>query len=79
MGPLLSNFHSRLAYMIFYFFYKNAAFVMMLFWFQIYCGWSARTPLNDIFLVVFALLFTSLPTIVVGILDQDIHRKVKIL
>lgn len=66
--------YSRLAQMVLYFFYKNAVFVMLLYWFQPFCGFSARTLFNDVYLILFSLFFTAVPTLVVGILDQDLDR-----
>lgn len=34
--------YARLANMIKYFFFKNYVFVINLFWFQLFCGWSGR-------------------------------------
>ena len=70
--------YSRLAYMVLYFFYKNAAFVLLLFWYQVYCGFSAQNAINDVFLIFFTLVFTSLPVIVVGVVDQDVDRSLLI-
>ena len=47
----------------------------MLLWFQIYNGFSGGVFLDDINLIMFNLVWTSLPPIVLGIFDQDISDK----
>eukprot|EP00048_Salpingoeca_helianthica_P003463 m.67574 g.67574 ORF g.67574 m.67574 type:complete len:1066 (-) comp12715_c1_seq3:47-3244(-) len=62
--------YQRIAYLAIYLLYKNAMFVWLLFFFQPLCGFSAQTMLNDLYLILFSLLFTSLPCIVRAALDQ---------
>uniref|UniRef100_A0A4W3I3L6 Phospholipid-transporting ATPase n=1 Tax=Callorhinchus milii TaxID=7868 RepID=A0A4W3I3L6_CALMI len=66
--------YSRLANMILYFFYKNA-YVCLLFWYQFFCGFSGSSMIDYWILVLFNLLFTSIPPIVYGILDKDVSAK----
>ena len=47
-------------------------YVFLLFWYQIYCGWSSVVPVEQFSLVLYNLVFTSLPPMVVGAVDQDI-------
>lgn len=65
--------YQRLAYMILYNFYRNAVFVLMLFWFTLYTAYSPQTGLSDWSLVLFSVIYTSVPTIAVGILEQDLR------
>uniref|UniRef100_A0A4W3IC05 Phospholipid-transporting ATPase n=1 Tax=Callorhinchus milii TaxID=7868 RepID=A0A4W3IC05_CALMI len=67
--------YSRLANMILYFFYKNVAYVCLLFWYQFFCGFSGSSMIDYWILVLFNLLFTSIPPIVYGILDKDVSAK----
>ncbi|XP_078669323.1 phospholipid-transporting ATPase VA-like isoform X2 [Branchiostoma floridae x Branchiostoma belcheri] len=62
----------RLATVVAYFFYKNAAFVFILFWYQLLNGFSGSAPGDQYYLLFFNILFTSAPQIVVGILDQNL-------
>ncbi|KAM3836356.1 phospholipid-transporting ATPase VA isoform 2-T2 [Vipera latastei] len=64
--------YSRLANMVLYFFYKNAMFVALLFWYQIYCGFSGSSMIDQWYLIFFNLLFSSLPQLIVGVLDKDV-------
>ncbi|XP_075446674.1 phospholipid-transporting ATPase VA isoform X2 [Ascaphus truei] len=64
--------YSRLANMVLYFFYKNAMFVALLFWYQFYCGFSGSAMIDQWYLIFFNLLFSSMPQLVTGILDKDL-------
>ncbi|KAF7248192.1 putative phospholipid-transporting ATPase VD [Varanus komodoensis] len=67
--------YTRLANMVLYFFYKNLAYVNLLFWFQFFCGFSG-TPMTDYWsLIFFNLLFTSVPPIIYGVLDKDVSAE----
>lgn len=66
----------RLSRMILYFFYKNAAFVLVLFWFQINAGFSGSVMIDGIYLMVYNLLFTSLPPICIGVYDKIVEEDV---
>ncbi|XP_021953805.2 probable phospholipid-transporting ATPase VD isoform X3 [Folsomia candida] len=63
--------YDRLARMILYFFYKNAAFVFVIFWYQLLNGWSGSVMIDQMYLMVFNLFFTALPPMAIGIYDQD--------
>ncbi|XP_041115850.1 phospholipid-transporting ATPase VA-like [Polyodon spathula] len=67
--------YSRLANMILYFFYKNAMFVAILFWFQFYCGFSGSAMMDQWYLIFFNLMFSSFPQLVTGILDKDVSSE----
>ncbi|KAL7983788.1 hypothetical protein Chor_000664, partial [Crotalus horridus] len=64
--------YSRLANMVLYFLYKNAMFVALLFWYQFYCGFSGSSMIDQWYLIFFNLLFSSLPQLIVGVLDKDV-------
>ncbi|CAB3402424.1 unnamed protein product [Caenorhabditis bovis] len=61
----------RLAETILYFFYKNAMLVFVVFWYQIFNGFSAQVPIDPVYLMVYNLIFTSVPPLLYGWLDQD--------
>ncbi|XP_044022305.1 probable phospholipid-transporting ATPase VD [Siniperca chuatsi] len=63
--------YSRLANMILYFIYKNVMYVNLLFWYQFFCGFSGSVMTNSWVLIFFNLLFTSIPPLIYGVLDQD--------
>ncbi|MCO5605923.1 hypothetical protein L7F22_060109 [Adiantum nelumboides] len=67
--------YQRLSYMVLYNFYRNAVFVMMLFWFILQTAFSASSAIFDWNLMFYSLIYTSVPTVVVGIFDKDIDQK----
>ncbi|KAM7389638.1 hypothetical protein PAMP_023601 [Pampus punctatissimus] len=67
--------YTRLANMIIYFFYKNVAYVNLLFWYQFFCGFSATTMIDYWLMIFFNLFFTSLPPIMFGIIDKDVSAE----
>ncbi|KAM8848087.1 phospholipid-transporting ATPase VB [Synchiropus picturatus] len=67
--------YTRLSNMIIYFFYKNVAYVNLLFWYQFFCGFSAASMIDYWMLIFFNLFFTSAPPIMFGIMDQDVSAQ----
>lgn len=65
--------YSRLANMSLYFIYKNVMYVNLLFWYQFFCGFSGSVMINAWVLILFNLIFTSVPPLIYGVLDQDSH------
>ncbi|GIX82493.1 probable phospholipid-transporting ATPase VA [Caerostris extrusa] len=63
--------YDRLARTMLYFFYKNATFIFIICWYQWYCGFSATVMIDQVYLMLYNVLFTSLPPIALGILDKD--------
>ncbi|XP_060530562.1 phospholipid-transporting ATPase VD isoform X2 [Cylas formicarius] len=63
--------YDRLSRMVLYFFYKNATFVFLMFWYQFFCGFSGMVMIDQMYLMLYNLLFTSLPPIAIGVYDQD--------
>ncbi|XP_026185455.1 probable phospholipid-transporting ATPase VB [Mastacembelus armatus] len=68
--------YTRLANMIIYFFYKNVAYVNLLFWYQFFCGFSGTAMIDYWLMIFFNLLFTSVPPIMFGIMDKDISEEI---
>ncbi|TRY98765.1 hypothetical protein DNTS_025502, partial [Danionella cerebrum] len=64
--------YSRLANMVIYFFYKNVAYVNLLFWYQFYCGFSGTAMIDYWLLIFFNLFFTSAPPVMFGIMDREV-------
>lgn len=63
--------YDRLARMVLYFFYKNAGIIFIIFWFQLYCGFSGMVVIDQLYIMLYNLIFTSLPPLVIGVYDQD--------
>ncbi|NXR13420.1 AT10D ATPase, partial [Semnornis frantzii] len=64
--------YTRLTNMVLYYFYKNLAYVNLLFWYQFFCGFSGTSMTDYWILILFNLLFTSVPPIIYGVLDKDV-------
>ncbi|KAI5109536.1 putative phospholipid-transporting ATPase VA, partial [Silurus meridionalis] len=67
--------YSRLANMILYFFYKNAMFVALIFWYQFYCGFSGSAMVDQWYLIFFNLMFSAFPQLITGTLDKDVSAE----
>ncbi|KAL0455248.1 UNVERIFIED_CONTAM: Phospholipid-transporting ATPase 1 [Sesamum latifolium] len=66
--------YQRVSYMILYNFYRNAVLVLVLFWYVLFTSFTLTTAITDWSSVLYSVIYTSLPTIVVGILDKDLSR-----
>lgn len=62
----------RLAYLLKYFFYKNAAFALIQFWYSFFTQFSGQNLFHSWIMVNFNTLFTGVPIIVYAIFDQDV-------
>ncbi|KAI8331238.1 hypothetical protein BC941DRAFT_439399 [Chlamydoabsidia padenii] len=72
--------HGRWSYlrtseMILTFFYKNIMWTLVLFWYQIFCGFSGTMMFDYSYITLYNLVFTSLPCIFAGVLDQDLKAE----
>ena len=70
-------FHGRTNYIrnaqcILYFFYKNFVFTFLQFVYGFYCNFTGQTIIDDWFITLFNLLFTSLPLGARALLDHDV-------
>ncbi|KAL3631688.1 Alanine--tRNA ligase [Castilleja foliolosa] len=66
--------YQRMSYMILYNFYRNAVFVLVLFWYVLFTGFTLTVAITDWSSVLYSVIYTSVPTIVVGVLDKDLSR-----
>ncbi|EPS74312.1 hypothetical protein M569_00437, partial [Genlisea aurea] len=66
--------YQRMAYMILYNFYRNAVFVLILFWYVLFTCFTLTTAVTEWSSLLYSVLYTSFPTIFVGILDKDLSR-----
>nr|XP_008542298.1 PREDICTED: probable phospholipid-transporting ATPase VD isoform X2 [Equus przewalskii] len=67
--------YARLSNMMLYFFYKNVAYVNLLFWYQFFCGFSGTSMTDYWVLIFFNLLFTSAPPVIYGVLEKDVSAE----
>eukprot|EP00049_Salpingoeca_infusionum_P023355 m.11630 g.11630 ORF g.11630 m.11630 type:complete len:1209 (+) comp5754_c0_seq1:260-3886(+) len=68
--------YDRLASMILYFFYKNSCLVWVIFFFQLYCGFSGQPAIEQMYLQTYNLLWTSFLPIASAVFDQTAPAKV---
>ncbi|KAM9328937.1 phospholipid-transporting ATPase IC-like isoform 2-T2 [Gastrophryne carolinensis] len=61
-----------------FFFYKNFAFTLVHFWYSFFNGFSAQTVYEDWFIALYNVLYSSLPVLLVGLLDQDVSDKLSL-
>jgi phospholipid-translocating ATPase len=57
---------------------QNIIWVFALFWYQIYTNFDSQYIFDYTYIIFFNLAFTSLPVIVMGVLDQDVDDKVSL-
>ncbi|KAI9475863.1 MAG: hypothetical protein EXX96DRAFT_574950 [Benjaminiella poitrasii] len=72
--------HGRWSYlrtseMIMTFFYKNIMWTLVLFWYQLVCGFSGTMMFDYSYITLYNLVFTSLPCIFAGVFDQDLKAE----
>ncbi|RPB27513.1 phospholipid-translocating P-type ATPase [Terfezia boudieri ATCC MYA-4762] len=70
--------YHRLAEMVANFFYKNIVWTVALFWYQLYNSFDGSYLFEYTYILLYNLLFTSVPIILMGILDQDVSDKVSL-
>ncbi|GAB2225542.1 hypothetical protein Droror1_Dr00006339 [Drosera rotundifolia] len=68
--------YKRIAQMICYFFYKNIAFGLTLFYFEAFAGFSGQSIYDDWYSLSFNVILTSLPVISLGVFEQDVSSDV---
>ncbi|KAG7320779.1 hypothetical protein KOW79_015194 [Hemibagrus wyckioides] len=61
-----------------FFFYKNFAFTLVHFWYSFFSGYSAQIAYEDWFITLYNVLYSSLPVLLVGLLDQDVNDKLSL-
>lgn len=67
--------YQRLGYMILYNFYRNAVLVFVLFWYVLYTAFTLTTAINEWSSTLYSIIYSALPTIIVGILDKDLGKR----
>ncbi|KIM51232.1 hypothetical protein SCLCIDRAFT_33615 [Scleroderma citrinum Foug A] len=70
--------YQRIADMHSNFFYKNVIWTLAMFWFLPFCYFDATYLYDYSFILLYNLVFTALPVIVLGAFDQDINAKAAI-
>ncbi|KAJ7638744.1 phospholipid-translocating ATPase [Roridomyces roridus] len=68
--------YARNGTMILNFFYKNIVPTFILFWFQIYNGWSASYLFAYVYVLFWNSLWTLLPVVALGVFDRFLDAEV---
>ncbi|KAL9303666.1 hypothetical protein ACSQ67_020929 [Phaseolus vulgaris] len=66
--------YQRVGYLVLYNFYRNAVFVLMLFWYILCTAFSTTSALTEWSSVFYSVIYTSIPTIIIGVLDKDLSH-----
>lgn len=61
------------------FFDNSQTFVFLIFWYQLYCGFSGSVMIDEIYLMLYNLLFTSLPPLAIGVYDKTVAEDLLLL
>ncbi|EEB06682.1 phospholipid-transporting ATPase [Schizosaccharomyces japonicus yFS275] len=64
--------YKRISQMIASFFYKNVVWTFTLFWYQLFNEFDGNYIFDYTYVMLFNLVFTSLPVIIIGCFDQDV-------
>ncbi|KAH6601394.1 hypothetical protein BASA50_001664 [Batrachochytrium salamandrivorans] len=64
----------RISESILNFFFKNIAWVVTLFWYQCFSGYTGIILFDYNYILLFNLIFTAAPPLLMGILDQDVSE-----
>ncbi|KAI9198313.1 hypothetical protein LWI28_013685 [Acer negundo] len=68
--------YKRISRMVLYFVYKNIAFGLTLFYYELYTSFSGEVLYDDWYMVTFNVMLTSLPVIALGAFEQDVSADV---
>ncbi|KAJ1380382.1 P-type ATPase [Sesbania bispinosa] len=55
--------------------FRNAVLVLVLFWYVLYTAFTLTSAINEWSTTLYSIIYSSLPTIIVGILDKDLGRR----
>lgn len=65
--------YATISSFILYFFYKNVALTMPHYFYAFSCGFSAMTVFDEWYIQLFNIVFTSMPVLLLGIFDWEVH------
>ncbi|GMI93611.1 Aminophospholipid ATPase 5 [Hibiscus trionum] len=68
--------YQRISKMVLYFVYKNVAFGLTLFYYELYTSFSGEVLYDDWYMTMFNVILTSLPVIALGVLEQDVSSDI---
>eukprot|EP01135_Chromosphaera_perkinsii_P002082 Nk52_evm16s217 gene=Nk52_evmTU16s217 len=65
----------RLTNLVLYLLYKNVLLVLILFWYQFFCGYSSQPQWDAVDLILVSALYTSVPIFIEAVFDRDVSRE----
>ncbi|KAK4471173.1 hypothetical protein MN116_005566 [Schistosoma mekongi] len=67
--------YDKLAHTSLYLFYKDAIYIFLLFWFQMFNGFSGSNAIDQLSQMLFSVTITGLPPFIMGIWDNPLDDK----
>ncbi|CAI2727712.1 unnamed protein product [Schistosoma spindalis] len=67
--------YDKLAHASLYLFYKDAIYIFLLFWFQMFNGFSGSNAIDQLSQILFSVTMTGLPPFIMGIWDNPLDDK----
>ncbi|CAH8538603.1 unnamed protein product [Schistosoma rodhaini] len=67
--------YDKLAHASLYLFYKDAVYIFLLFWFQMFNGFSGSNAIDQLSQMLFSVTMTGLPPFIMGIWDNPLDDK----
>ncbi|KAH8874907.1 putative phospholipid-transporting ATPase VD [Schistosoma japonicum] len=67
--------YDKLAHTSLYLFYKDAIYIFLLFWFQMFNGFSGSNAIDQFSQILFSVTITGLPPFIMGIWDNPLDDK----
>ncbi|CAH1777133.1 unnamed protein product [Owenia fusiformis] len=64
--------YDRLALTALHMFYKNAVLIFTIYWYQFFNGFTGSTMMDQVYLLIYNLIFTGLPPIIYGIFNTTV-------
>ncbi|KAJ1512199.1 hypothetical protein HMI54_000208 [Coelomomyces lativittatus] len=68
--------YHRVSELIFNFFYKDLIFVLIIFWYQFYVGYSTLAPYDFTYMLYYNLFFTNWSIAALAVFDQDVPKEI---
>nr|VZI45190.1 unnamed protein product [Spirometra erinaceieuropaei] len=66
--------YEKLARMTLYMFYKDALYILSLFWYQFFNGFSGSAHIDQLSQILFMVAMTSIPPFILGIFDKPLDQ-----
>lgn len=51
-------------------------FVFVLFWFQLYCGFSGSVMMEQMYVMIYNFMFSAAPPLAIGAFEKRLHENI---